>query len=243
MHFIFALIALCSQPQEQATLRGVVTDVTGGAVSNTSIRVLQSDSHLVAAHAISGKDGSFETGPMMPGLYTITANAPGFRFRIWPGVAVREGEIHDLGKLQIELGRCETPGMMCDTFGIAPLFPGLIRQQELAVGLHCGADLVKGTISCPADAKADFTVANDGAGTYIEPVNGSALYVPNSSVDGCTDRVRSEARVRIDGFGPGFDFCLRRRDDRVSHIYVTSEVSADSADVRFWFMTTKRLRK
>jgi len=230
LHFLFALTALCAQSQEQATLRGVVTDVTGGPVHNTSIRVLQSDSHLVAAHAISSKDGSFETGPMMPGLYTITANAPGFRFRIWPGVTVREGQIHDLGKLQIELGRCETPGMMCDTFGIAPLFPGLIRQQELAVGLRCGADLVKGTSSCPTDARADFTVASDGAAMYIEPVNGSALYVPNSSVDDSTDRVRSDARVRIDGFGPGIDFCVRRRDDRLSHVYVTSEVSSNSTE-------------
>ena len=103
--------------------------------------------------------------------------------------------------------------------------------------------MVKGAGSCPADSRTDFAATKEGAAIYVEPRNGSAIYMPNSSADGCTSRVRSDVRIRIDGFGPGIDFCVRRRDDRLSHVYVTSEVTADSAEVWLWFTTTKRLRK
>jgi hypothetical protein len=75
--FLFALTALCAQPQQQATLKGVVTDVTGASVRQAEIRVLQADSHLLIAHATSLENGEFVAGPLPAGSYTLTARAPG----------------------------------------------------------------------------------------------------------------------------------------------------------------------
>jgi hypothetical protein len=235
--FIALPLAVCLQAPQPA-ISGMVIDITGASVANAEIKVLTSDSHSTIANARSDKAGKFEAGPLQSGSYTVTARAPGFRLRVWNGVAIREGEIRNLGKLQLDIADCDAPGVMCDTFTAEPVFPGLILQSELSMKLNCGADLVKGHSSCPGDDRADFKVVKDGSAVYLLPAEKIILYVPHSPFSGCKNAA-GDAKIRIDGYGPGLDFCVVRHDRRVSHAYLSSEVDANTTEVRIWFTTTR----
>jgi hypothetical protein len=233
------LIAAGVQDLEAAALKGLI-GTSNEPLPGASIRVLQAESNLLVARANSDKTGAFEVGGLKPGSYTLTAWLGGFRLRIWTDVVVREGETNDLGKLKLDGPWCDSPGMICDTFTSEPAIPGFIRGGELTLGLHCGADLVAGMSRCPANTKADLTVTTEGGRIYLQPINGAGMYAPGYPYDGCKNDSRSDARVRIDGFGRGLDVCVRTRDHRVSHVYVLGEVGADSTEVRIWLTTTKR---
>jgi hypothetical protein len=228
---LFATATLLAA-QERTGIRGSVVDVEGSSIERASLKLLGAESNVLIAQATSDRAGAFEVGPLKPGSYTLTARASGFRLRIWKSLMVREGEILDLGKLQLAIAGCDAPGVLCDTLGISaePVFPGLIRQSELTVALNCGVDLVAGRTSCPADKKADFRAIKDGAAIYVEPFNGSSL--------DSTCRKQSEPRIRVDGFGPGLDFCVLRRDGKTSHVYVETEVTPSSPDFTIWLTTT-----
>lgn len=233
---MLALAAYIQTPP--AAIRGALADATGASVANATIKLLAADSNVVVARASSDRWGAFDLGALKPGSYTLTAYASGFRLRVWKEVAVRESETRDLGQLQLSIGGCDAPGVICDTFTSAPVFPGLILQGELSVGPNCGADLIRGHSSCPADENAEFEVAKEGAAIYLLPRAETRLFVPDSLFSGCKDATGNSAKIRIDGFGPGLDFCVVISDRRVSHAYLSSEVDAETT-VHIWFTTTK----
>jgi hypothetical protein len=234
------LVVAGVQDLEPAALKGLIGSPWGEPLPQASIRVLQAESNLLVARATSDKTGAFEVHGLRPGSYTLTAWLGGFRLRVWSDVVVREDETKDLGELQLDGSGCDSPGTICETFSSVPVIPGLIRSGELTLGLHCGADLVAGMSRCPANTKADLTVTTEGGRIYLQPLNGARMYAPGYPFDRCKDGIRSDARVRIDGFGHGLDVCVRTRDHRVSHVYVLGEVGADSTEVRIWLTTTKR---
>ncbi|HVO97246.1 MAG TPA: carboxypeptidase-like regulatory domain-containing protein [Bryobacteraceae bacterium] len=215
-----------------ASLKGVVVDFTGAALPRANIRVLEAESNILVARATAEEKGAFKIDPLKPGAYTVTAWGSGFRLRIQTGVLIREGEAVDLGKLRLDFAGCDAPGVICDTVNNAPVFPGLIRRASLAVPLNCGTDLVKGKSSCPTDSEANFTVKKDGIKVDLLPLNGATLDARCSG--------QSDAKIRVDGFGPGLDFCVHLRDGLESHVYVVNEVGADSTEVRISLTTTKR---
>lgn len=227
-------------------VRGLVVDVAGGGVARAFIRVLDPDSNTIVARTMAGDGGAFQTGTLDPGSYTVRAWAGGFRAGVIRGVVVRNGEITDLGKIQLGLAGCDAPGVNCDDFGIGPRSKPVVSGY-LEVKLECRVDLGKGTIHCPdSDTNpsygrtADFQLTKDQAGIYLSPINGAASSAPNSSRVDCSDAKFSESRVRLDGLGPGYDICVRTHDRRFSHVFLEDDVEPGSSEIRLYFVTPKR---
>ena len=231
------LIVFCMQSPESATIRGMLVDVSGGALSGASVRVLESESHIVVAHVISNQAGTFEVGPLKPGTYDMTAWLPAFRLRLLSKLVVKDDAANDLGKLRLDVAGCDAPGVMCDTFTTEPPIPNILRAGILVVALNCGADLIRGKASCTVTSRDDFTVIKDGVGIYLKSTKRAAFRIPSNS--GCTESSATGSHVRLDGLGPGMDLCIARRDGSVSHVFVVNEVETNSTEVKLQYTTTK----
>ena len=210
-----------------ASLRGVAVDVTGASIPRTTVRVLDAESHAVVASGTSDERGAFLIEGVEPGTYAVTAKASGFRLRIIESVAIHDA---DLGKVQLEVAGCDAPGVICDTFGMGAVFPGLIRHEALSVPFDCGGDLARAKASCPPDKRADLTVQQDGANMFVLPLNGATLDLRCNG--------QSSPRVRVDGLA-GMDFCVHRADGLESHVYVSW---MNSTEVLLWLTTTRHQR-
>jgi hypothetical protein len=72
------------------TLRGQVTDPSGAVVANAAVAVLTSGGPTHSA--TTGKTGTYEIGNLLPGKYTVTANAQGFAVFVQNDVNVAAGQ-------------------------------------------------------------------------------------------------------------------------------------------------------
>src|ERR1700692_2555932 len=94
--FAFVAFACClgfaigAYGQETATIEGLLTDPTGGAVSGANIVAQGISSPAGHGEALSGNDGRFRLS-VAPGRYRVTITAASFK-RIEQVVEVRGGE-------------------------------------------------------------------------------------------------------------------------------------------------------
>ena len=80
---LIALLALASrasyaQLAGDGTITGIVTDSTGAAVPNAIVTATRVSTH-VASVRTSSSSGVFTISPLLPGLYTLTVEASGFK--------------------------------------------------------------------------------------------------------------------------------------------------------------------
>jgi hypothetical protein len=95
--FALALIFCASSGQAQnngGTLRGTVTDPSGGAVVGATVTVTSSGGQ--ATTATSNNTGAYEIRGLAPGTYQLSATASGFQAFSNPSVAVAAGQFKSL---------------------------------------------------------------------------------------------------------------------------------------------------
>ena len=81
MKQVFLLLAAAASLQAQATfgsITGTVTDSAGAVVPRASIQVINQETGL-AKPAVSDGLGNYEVTHLNPGMYSVTAQAPGFK--------------------------------------------------------------------------------------------------------------------------------------------------------------------
>jgi hypothetical protein len=192
---------------------------------------------------------------MEPGSYTIAISLRGFREKFVDNVLVAGQHEVDLGKILLKLAGCDAPGVMCDSLGREPTTGKRFAHGYINVPLGCGADADKGAVSCTivldedqpntpspgsSDRASDFWLrAAHGPHLYLEPRKGAQLAEPNSAETDCSDAVYQHQHIRIDGLGPGSDFCLRTNEGRVSRVSFTAEVQPDSQEIAIYYVTWK----
>jgi hypothetical protein len=78
----FALTLLCAAlgwaQSYTAAIRGVVTDATGAAVASAKIVITEADRN-VQHTTVTDAEGRYARGALLPGSYTLTVEAPGFK--------------------------------------------------------------------------------------------------------------------------------------------------------------------
>jgi hypothetical protein len=77
--------------QGSVTIFGTATDVTGGAVPNVSVRVLNRDTGSVR-EAATDASGSYVVSQLPPGNYTVRAQAPSFKAFVQEGIQTQVDE-------------------------------------------------------------------------------------------------------------------------------------------------------
>jgi hypothetical protein len=74
------------------TLHGQVTDPSGAVVPNATVAVIVSGGAGQAHSATTSKTGGYEIGNLVPGKYTVTANAQGFAVFVQSDVDIAAGQ-------------------------------------------------------------------------------------------------------------------------------------------------------
>src|SRR5689334_19943264 len=74
--------------QTTGTIRGTVTDASGGAVAATRVTATNNDTGI-ANTAVADSSGSYSFPLLSPGAYTVKAEAKGFSTAVQQGILVR----------------------------------------------------------------------------------------------------------------------------------------------------------
>ena len=106
LHVAGALILMGSCGIAQTitgSLSGRVTDRSSAVIANATITVTETAKNVVTTHR-SSADGNFTATGLMPGNYSITVEAPGFKKLVRPGVALDANDKLAIGDLVLDVG-------------------------------------------------------------------------------------------------------------------------------------------
>ena len=82
--------SLSTFAQENATLSGTVTDSTGAVIPGAVVTATNNTTEFVATR-VTNEIGNYEFS-LPPGLYTLTAEVPGFETGIYSDVELKVGQ-------------------------------------------------------------------------------------------------------------------------------------------------------
>src|SRR5881628_2740620 len=77
-----AMVFFCSSLYAQtllSTIRGTVTDVTGAVAANVQVTITDVKTDLKVRTLASDSNGNYEAPDLVPGIYRVIAEAPGFK--------------------------------------------------------------------------------------------------------------------------------------------------------------------
>jgi hypothetical protein len=202
------LLGTCVQAQQDArgTISGRVTDITGALVGGANVR-LTNVATGVEISAKANESGNYTAPFLIPGVYSVLVDAPGFRKAVHDNVQVRVGDIVTLD-IQLTVGdvsetvtvSAETPllqsaeaslGQVIDERRIMelPLFSGNAMEFALlAPGTVNGTDMRL--------RKAPFNNAPSQFST-----DGSGLFQNEFNIDGVVNTFSDGTNVRV-AFSP-----------------------------------------
>lgn len=220
-------------------VRGRVVDVEGGAIQ---VKLNVSD-HTESFYHVQSSDasGSFAIDGLSSGSYRIAITAGGFR-PAERDVQISPGQTTDLGVIRLRFGGCDFPGVICDTFGIGPDFPGPHSHGNIDVEWDCAFDLDKGEKACGDDAAGSSSdvairVDNDG-NVYLTPQHRARAgidYHPDWTEDNCRRMAFSTDAIRIDQFDLSNRVCVRTNAGRYAEVFGFIRLGPNS--VRLTFIT------
>src|SRR5215831_2626394 len=94
--------AVSAQTSDSATVVGIVTDMTGAAVTAAAVEVVDLSNHQTRRQIVNA-EGRYTISGMLPGVYRITAEARGFRQAIIPSLKVDVAKSYNLN-FTLEVG-------------------------------------------------------------------------------------------------------------------------------------------
>jgi hypothetical protein len=221
-------------------IRGYVVDPTGASLP-AHIRLVTRDPKSPWIKGDTNWSGEFLIEDVPPGSYRVEAWSAGFRANHVSDVLVSARQTVDVGTIELNLIGCDDPGVICDDFGLSPKpdpHP-IIDRVGLTLSLGAGADLDRGRLAEVGSKKADLWLNGRDGELYLSPGDGARFSTLNPATAGCTDVHYDKDPVRIDGLGPGYDLCVRTKIGRFAHVLITSEVPANTVEVKIWLVTRK----
>ncbi len=115
------------------SIKGYIRDATGAAVPSVSVQ-LKNEQTNVVQNAQSDRTGLYQLLDLAPGLYSITAETPGFRKELVKSVSVLVGQIVSID-IKLELGQI-TEVVEVDG-GIA----AVIEPEKSSTGTNLGSTI------------------------------------------------------------------------------------------------------
>ncbi|MBI4873436.1 MAG: carboxypeptidase regulatory-like domain-containing protein [Acidobacteria bacterium] len=190
---VFLALAVSVPAQNvSSSVRGTITDSTGAAVVNADC-ALTNQATAAALAVKSGGDGGCIFPSVLPGAYTLTVKATGFRGIQTKDIVVTSGQIRSLGQLTLEVGEVrETISVTAEVARIqlsSAEKSGSIDNAQLQNIAVKGRDFfaLLNTVPGVVDnfSQARETSSPDSIrGTFI---NGQRENQKNLAIDGITD--------------------------------------------------------
>lgn len=181
---IVLFLAPAASSQSGITVRGVVLDVTGGAVAGASV-VLYSEDRLRETKA--GADGQFEFPSVAAGTYDLEGTAPGFRRQTIENIAITDKAAEPfLFKLAPGVGDgCAEINTEDGYYGTFASYQRRLDEVDAAgmVRDRLGLPLANAALKLTRAGESHSTVSND-SGEFDFAHLPSGKYVLNVSLDG-----------------------------------------------------------
>src|SRR2546425_156270 len=89
----FASVSVMAQATT-GTLRGTVTDAQGGVIAGATVTVKNEATGVVSPSSTTTGEGTFDVAALIPGSYTVTIEATGFKRSVSTGVPVKIGIVN-----------------------------------------------------------------------------------------------------------------------------------------------------
>jgi hypothetical protein len=152
---ILLLTAVAAMAQATTgTLKGTAADVNGAVVAGATVTIKNDATGSVATSTTSG-DGTFEASNLLPGTYTVTVEAPGFKRSVSNGVNVKVGIINPV-EVKLE------PGNVSETVTITASTEEIVQRDQ-------------SQISATIESRKVSELPSNGAGGGIDTL---ALLIP-----------------------------------------------------------------
>ena len=171
-----------------ATLTGVVTDPTSGAIPKASVSLTNTATNEQRS-TTAGADGRYEFPQLLPGTYELTAEAPGFKKFIQQGIGLRANQTAEVN-VRLEVGATSESVQVTASAGV-------LETQTADQSLHIETNTLA---NLPINTRTPFAVVWANAG-----VSEAFVDTRNSTGDQNLDRFginggRTEtAAILIDG--------------------------------------------
>ena len=171
-----------------ATLTGVVTDPSSGAIPKASVSLTNTATNEQRS-TTAGADGRYEFPQLLPGTYALTAEAPGFKKFIQQGIALRANQTAEVN-VRLDVGATSESVEVTASAGV-------LETQTADQSLHIETNTLA---NLPINTRTPFAVVWANAG-----VSEAFVDTRNSTGDQNLDRFginggRTEtAAVLIDG--------------------------------------------
>jgi hypothetical protein len=162
--------------------------------------------------------------------------------------------LKNAGLVRLEIADCDAPDMNCDwifaeipggepgpTAGREPEPITVVAYGYISLDRNWGADLDSGKVFQSGEARADKP--RPGSDLVLSQVSGSWLLIPvNGASVSQTDCVApkfGKTAIRLDGMGPGVEFCVQTDRKSYSHVFIVDEIRSESSTIRLWHVTRK----
>ncbi len=123
-----------------ATVTGVVTDPSGGLVSNAAVTVTNTSTNETRSTS-TASNGSYTVSQLLPGTYELSAEAPGFKKYVRQGISLNANDTAELN-LNLEVG---STSETVEVSAAAPLLDTQTADQSLHIETQTLANLPMST--------------------------------------------------------------------------------------------------
>src|SRR5215468_6531045 len=93
------LLGAASAFGQSGVIQGTLVDPQGAAVPNAKMLAYDEGKALVVREASTAGDGSFQLRPLLPGTYSVKAEAKGFKLFERKGLVLDPNQIMNVGSL------------------------------------------------------------------------------------------------------------------------------------------------
>jgi hypothetical protein len=231
-------IVVASSALAGGIVRGVVTDEAGAVIPGSVVRLLREGQTATQYRSQTNQLGEFKITGVTPGKYTVRAYQVGF-VELAKIVSVSDGTIADAGNMAFKLAGCDAPHVICDAVyaGPPPNDPqpsDEIAREGFALSPGCTVNLGRVAVKCldGADELADLQLYRTNAGAiYLKAVN-------RAKISDCGTREQMDQPIRLDGLGPGNDWCVDTNAKHHAHVFLDLKVVELGDDhVALWVVT------
>jgi len=240
MFRFLAAVMVAGSALANGIVRGVVMDPNSVVIPRSEVRLLPEGSGTTKYRVETGDNGEFIVENVSPGAYVVRAHHVGFMEGAVTATVI-DGEIADAGRVPLRLAPCDAPGVNC--FYISASSdppPPPSASGSVALRMDCGVDLDLPTMSCPdnanrVDSRADLQAhAGGGGAIYLTAINGARI-------SDCATKSDINQPIRVDGLGPGNDWCVETNAKHPSHVFIGAwwVVEPGAEEVRLWIVTRK----
>jgi hypothetical protein len=150
------------------SLVGTVLDPAAAVVPNATIQLTNQGTAAIMT-ATSDAEGVFHFANLLPGTYSVSVQAPGFKTRVVKDVTVGLSENRDLGRMELDLGN--VADKVTVTAEATPVQTSTSERSSVIEGSQLNAEAIRGremmSYMRMLPGVVDTTVARDATGGSV----------------------------------------------------------------------------